>query len=418
MKKNYVIDTNVFLENHEAINVLRNHEENEVFVPKRVLLELDGLKNCAKVGHLAKRAIFEIEKNLDKITFIGEDIKENSDLKILNDIKNAKINDVKIENPILVTNDRIFRMFANNNGVAAEEFLYSLPFKSESEIYTGFLDSYRIESTDEKNSIKNYFIWKHSEDDQKELPLFHKHNHKPKFINWTNEIWKVKPKIKSVDSGEFDQYQNCAMQLLMDDDIKIMTIQSPAGAGKTFLALAAALENVLQKKRYKKIMFFKPIVESGENIGLLPGDIADKTNPYIGYIDTLMNKLYEGREFKRLYKKSANGGPSEYDPKMFSFVPVSFIRGMDIEDTFIIADEIQNYSRETMRTLLTRCGRNCKIVLLGDTNQVDNNRLNPLNNGMNWVVKQLKSSPIYAHIVLQGKHSRGPICDEVLRCEL
>lgn len=405
MKKNYVLDTNIFLENPNAITILRNGEENNIYIPKRVLVELDRLKADPKVSHLITRATREIEKNLSYIKIIDNDQLDNNDLKILKDIETANI-----EDPVLVTNDRIFRMMAANKNIKAEEFLDSLPFKSESEIFTGFLKS----AEDNECGVKNFFSWEYSEEHGKSLPVYYKSKHKPKCINWTNEIWKVKPKIKDEETGDIDQYQNCAMQLLMDDDIKIVSIQSPAGAGKSFISLAAALENVLQKKRYKKIMFFKPIVESGESIGLLPGDIAEKTGPYIGYIDSLMAKLFEAREFKRLYKKSANGGANEFDPKMFSFVPVSFIRGMDIEDTFIICDEIQNYSRETMRTILTRCGRNCKIILLGDTNQVDNTKLNPLNNGMNWAVKQLKSSPIYAHIVLQGKHSRGPICDEVL----
>lgn len=404
MKRNYVIDTNVFLENHEAITLLRNHEENAVFVPKRVLLELDGLKNCVKVGHLAKRAIFEIEKNINFIEFIGEDIKDNSDLKILNDIKKSEI-----ENPILVTNDRIFRLFAQKNGVISEEFKESLPFKSESEIQTGFLK----DVNNNPEGIKNFFSWEYVEEYQKSLPVFYKHGKDPKPIHYINEIWKVKPKFDNI-KNEYDFHQNCAMELLLDEDIKIVSIQSQSGSGKSYLSLAAALENVLNRKRYKKILLFKPIVEAGESIGLLPGTISDKTSPYMEYIFSLMEKLSQNREFKRLYKKGTN----EFDNKMFNFVPVSFIRGMDIENSIVLVDECQNYSRDSIRTIMTRCGAGTKIILTGDSNQVDNNRLNPLNNGLNWVVKCMKSSPIYAHITLSNKNTRGPICDEVLRCEL
>lgn len=400
MQKNYVIDTNVFLDNPNVITILRNGIENNIYIPKTVLMELDKLKSDTRVNHLVTRATREIEKNLDFIKIIENDKIDNNDLQILEDIKNSSV-----ENPILVTNDRIFRLLASDKGIKAEEFLESLPFKSESEIHTGILK----DTKNNPDEIANYFTIIDG------LPILHKKNHEPKLLDYKNEIWKLVPKSINNKTGEYDIYQNMAMELLLDNDIKIVSIQSQAGAGKSTLALAAALENVLLKKKYKRILVFKPLVESGEELGFLKGTLAEKMHPYISYVDSLLEKLNELKDCRRIYKSKKGSDIKEFDEKIFKFVPLSFIRGLDIEDSFVIIDEAQGYDRNAMRTILTRMGKNCKVVILGDTMQVDNTSLNPLNNGMNWQLKYLKKEKIYAHIVLQGKFSRGEICDAVLR---
>ncbi len=239
MKKNYVIDTNIFLDDKNCIERLRNGEENNIFIPKRVLLELDYLKNDPRIGHLVNNAIKEIEKNLDKITFIGDDIRDNTDLKILNDIKNSNI-----ENPILVTNDKMFGVMCQDSGIKSEPYLNSNPFKSESEIHTGVLSSPEVN----EDNIANFFVWEEGK------PVFYKNKESHKILSYTQQAWKIRPRIKNEETGEIDPYQNMAIDLLLDNDIKIVSLQAPAGKGKTFLALAAAFENVLQRKLYDKII--------------------------------------------------------------------------------------------------------------------------------------------------------------------
>ena len=109
---------------------------------------------------------------------------------------------------------------------------------------------------------------------------------------------------------------------------------------------------------------------------------------------------------------------SKFDSNKFEILPLAFIRGMTIEDSVVIIDEAQNLSRTEMRALLTRMGENVKCIVLGDTRQVDNPYLNESNNALNWIVRMMRGIPNYAHLVLKGHRSRGPICDAVLKSGL
>lgn len=405
MAKNYIIDTNIFLNDPNCIEILRNNNENNVFIPRRVLLELDGLKNDMKLNHLVSRAVKKISKHLENGDIqILEDRKEinHTDLQILNEIKNS----TSVQDPILVTNDNIFRILASSENLKSEEYLSSLPFQSDSQIYTGF-----IENPDENlDDIKNFFTWKDGK------PVFYKHNCEPKIIDYTNEAWGVKPKKKE-NSKEYDVYQNLMLELLLDDDIKLVSVQSKAGYGKTFLTLATALQQVFSKsteKKYNQVIFLKPTIEVGAKLGFLPGSLEEKTDPYLEYILDLLNKLTINKACPKLFLDGSN----KFNPRYFKFQPLGFIRGMNIDNAFVIIDESQNFSRIEMRSILTRMGENVKCVILGDTSQIDNTLLNEYNNGLNWVVRSLKSESIYAHLVLKGKKSRGIICDAVLNSGL
>jgi PhoH-like ATPase len=407
MKKNYIVDTNIFLDNHNCIEDLINHEENNVYIPERVILELDKLKGVQSINHLVYKAIESIEKNINNVSIINKVerdyfLDENEDYKILFDIQHSKITD-----PILVTNDRLFRIVAKHKGIEAQEYLNSLPYKSESEIYTGFLEKENLKNNPDK--IKNYFYW-----NDKGKVLFKKHNKKELFVDRINEAWHVKPRTVSEKSKTIDIYQNAALELLLDNDIKLLTLQGPPGGGKSLLALAAALELVFVKKQFEKIVIVKPIIEMGDKLGFLPGDENEKIQPHIDYINSHIDKLMKFKETKLLFKK----GSKEYDPSVFKIMPMSFLRGADLENTFLIIEEAQNASRDSMRTILTRLGYNTKCVITGDTNQVDNPSLNKLNNGINWTVKYMKSSTIFAHLYMKCKRSRGPIAEAVIESGL
>ena len=110
--------------------------------------------------------------------------------------------------------------------------------------------------------------------------------------------------------------------------------------------------------------------------------------------------------------------PPKYNAKRFELLPLAYIRGMNIENAVVIIDEMQNMSRSECRSLLSRMGEGVKCICLGDIHQVDNPYLNRDNNGMNWVVNKFKGSKIYAHLVLKGDKSRGPITDLVIRSGL
>ena len=395
-KKNYVLDTNVLIENPHSITKLKNGEDNEIFIPYHVLIELNQLKSNTRLRHIVSKAVDVMLANKDSIHFIHNDssispfTEEVVDNHILREIQDCE----HISDPILVTNDKILQLQAGMNGIKSEQFKDSLPFESESQRYTGFVE-------DGEDPVLNSFSWREGK------PLFHGSDGE-ELINYTLNLWNVKPRTV---------YQNLAMALMQNPDIDLVSIQSEAGFGKTFLALAAGLYLVLEKRFFEKIYVVKPTIEVGAKLGYLPGDIKEKMEPYVKYIFELILKLHAMRPTNKLFL-NPNDEPLRYNPKKIEILPLAYIRGMNIENAFVIIDETQNLSRSEIRALLTRMGEGVKCVCLGDTSQVDNTYLSESNNGLNWIVRKFKGFANYAHIVLKGDKSRGPITDLVLKSKL
>jgi PhoH-like ATPase len=393
MKKSYILDTNALLEDPNCIRILRNGEENAVGIPFHMILELNKLKKEPRVQHLVAKAIDSIRDNLEVIQIIKDDgadpLIANVDLQILKEVKNGGMVD-----PILVTNDRILQLLASFSGVRSQEFKSSHPFESDSQLYTGVI-------RDGEERYPNCFEWHEGK------PLFHGPDG-PKLIDYEHEVWKVKPRTV---------YQNLAFELLLNEHIDLITLQSEAGFGKTYLALAAALYLTLEQKRFDKIYVLKPMIEIGAKMGYLPGDVDEKLEPYIRYLHGLTSKLHAIRPANKILA-DPKVEHSKYDPNKFEILPLAFIRGMNIENACVIIDETQNLSRTEVRAVLTRMGENVKCICLGDTRQVDNPYLNESNNALNWIVRMLRGSHNYGHLVLKGHKSRGPICDAVLKSGL
>jgi len=394
-KKNYVIDTNVLIENPNSVLALRNGSENNIFIPYHVLMELETLKNTPKLRHIVAQVISSLIENRDHITFIRNGEAESPftqivDNYILREIETAK----DIPDPILVTNDRLLQLQASLRNIKSEELRDSKPFESESQLYTGFVE-------ESENAPPNSFLWR----DGKPVMLAPEGE---KTIGYVNDVWNLKPRTV---------YQNLALELIGADHVDLVSIQSEAGFGKTYLALAAALYQVLERKQFDKIFVVKPTIEIGAKLGFLPGDIAEKMEPYMKYIFDLLVKLHRQRPANKVFM-NPNDEALRLNVKKFEILPLGYVRGMNIENAFVIIDEAQNLSRSEVRALLTRMGEGVKCVCLGDTSQVDNPYLNEANNGLNWIVRKFKGFPNYGHIVLKGDRSRGPITDMVLRSKL
>lgn len=396
-KKNYILDTNVLIENPLSVLTLQNGADNNIFIPYHVLIELNQLKTNPRLRHIIAKVVDVLLANRQNIHFIRNDAsispftQEVVDNYILREIKGSS----EIKEPILVTNDRLLQLQASLAGIRSEEFKDSKPFESESQLYTGFADP-----TEDKPPV-NSFSW------QEGKPLFHGHNG-DELINYTLSLWNVKP--RSV-------YQNLAFLLMQHPDIDLVSVQSEAGYGKTYLALATALYLTLEKKEFDKIYMVKPTIELGAKLGFLPGDVKEKMEPYVKYILDLLMKLHGQRPANRLFVNPSEEMP-RYNPKKFEILPLAYIRGMNIENAVVIVDETQNLSRTEMRALLTRMGERVKCLCLGDTSQVDNPYLSESNNGLNWIVRKFKGFNNYAHMVLKGDKSRGPITDLVLKSKL
>lgn len=159
------------------------------------------------------------------------------------------------------------------------------------------------------------------------------------------------------------------------------------------------------------------MIEIGQKLGYLPGKVSEKMEPYVRYITELVLKLHRLRPANRVFT-TPDQSPPEFDVRRFELLPMTYIRGMNLENAVVIIDETQNLSRAECRTLLSRMGERVKCICLGDIHQVDNPYLNAENNGLNWIVNKFKGSRIYAHMVLKGEKSRGPITDLVIQSGL
>lgn len=392
---NYVLDTNVLLEDPGAMLRLRNGNQNRVFIPFHVLLELDKLKKDPRLGRIVSKVVDQLVAHPDHYTLLRAEALAERYASAVDRHILAEIEGCGVDDPILVTNDRILQLQASMKGIRSEGYRESAPFHSEAEHFTGFVPS-------PEEAVPNSFTW-----NERNKPLFFG-PHGEKVIDYQHRIWNVVP--RSI-------YQNLAMELMVEPDIPIVSVQSEAGYGKSYLALAAALYLTQQMKSYAKIYMVKPMIEVGRQMGYLPGRVEEKMEPYIRFITDLIVKLHRLRPANRVFLQS-DESHFRFDPKRLELLPLAYIRGMNIENAVVIVDEMQNLSRNECRALLSRMGEGVKCICLGDIHQVDNPYLDMENNGLNWIVKKFTGSRIYAHLVLKGDRSRGPITDLVIRSGL
>jgi PhoH-like ATPase len=389
MKKNYVLDTNVLLENENCIEILRNGEENDIFIPATVIEELDKLKRDKRKRHQVMRAINALNEYKEHITIIHNGVRHDSPDNFI--LKEIQANLDKIDDPIFVSNDNLLRFKAEKEGMVAEDFKNSNPFESESQRYTGFVN------VDEGEALeKNCYYWK-------EGKLHFNSQYGEEVMVQDKEVWKVAPRTA---------YQKAAIDLITNEDIDLITIQSEAGFGKTFIALASMFDQAFEKKNFKKIFIFKANIEIGNDLGFLPGDVNEKMYPYFRPIQDLMEKLHELRPANRVWEESTANN-LELNRRSVEMLPINFLRGMNVDNSIVLIDEVQNLSRDELRTVLSRMGENVKVICTGDVRQIDNIHLNQENNGLNWMVRLFKGQANYGHVVLGGNKSRGPIADLV-----
>lgn len=393
----FCLDTNSLLDDPCIIEKLLKQDGVQVKIPYHVILELDKLKSKSHLRDRITDIVKSIEENYENIgvlkspdTYDTPLFTGTVDTTIINEIKECGSKEFT-----LISNDRIMRLLARIDGINSIGTHVVETGQSISEKNTGFF-------TDPANPIINGFMWVDGK------PVYYKADGTQKCISYQNEVWKLEP--RSV-------YQNLAMELLLDQKIDLLTLQSPAGYGKTLCALAAAFYLTFEKKLFDKIYIVKATQEVDASLGFLPGTLEDKIKPYFSYLDDLVLKLHELRPVNRIFnnpKEPAQG----YDRKKFETVPIQFLRGKNIDNAFVIIDETQNISRHGVRTLLTRMGENVKCTCLGDVRQIDNENLNSHDNGLTWIVKKCLGAHNFAHFVMKGQRSRGPITDLVLATEL
>lgn len=195
--------------------------------------------------------------------------------------------------------------------------------------------------------------------------------------------------------------QKFALDLLLDDNIKIVTLVGKAGTGKTILALAAGLEKIYEDdSKYNRMLITRPIVPLGNDLGYLPGDKEDKIRPW-------MQPIYDNLEYLCNDHLHPNGS-NDYllNNGRIELEALTYIRGRSIPRQFIICDESQNLTPHVIKTLLTRVGKGSKIVFTGDPEQIDHPYLDASSNGLSYLVERIKEEDISGHITLvKGERS-------------
>lgn len=432
MNKIYVLDTNVLLQDPQAIF---SFQDNEVVIPAVVLEEVDSKKRYMdEIGRNA-RHVSKLIDNLRQQGKLHEKIPlyTGGSLRIelnhrsfqqLQEIFLEKTNDNRIiavaknlsleeeakkdgKSVILVSKDTLVRVKADALGLQAEDFLSDRVIEVN-DIYTGFIELYT-----ERELLDKFY-------DKGELTLtditkqrFYSHQ----FLIMKDALGSSASALGMVDASGlkvkklvYDQehmwgikarnvQQTMATELLLRDDISLVTMIGKAGTGKTLLALAAGLLQTEDFNKFNKLLVARPIVPVGKDIGYLPGEKQEKLRPW-------MQPIYDNLEYLFNTKK-----PGELDDILAGMGSIevealTYIRGRSIPDQYIIIDEAQNLTKHEVKTILTRVGERSKIVLMGDPAQIDHPYLDEYNNGLTYVVEKFKDQKLAGHVkLMKGERS-------------
>ncbi|MDL5040342.1 AAA family ATPase [Bacillus coagulans] len=433
MKKIYVLDTNVLLQDPYAIF---SFEDNEIVIPAVVLEEVDSKKrNMDEIGRNARQVsklmdgfrqagklhekiplenggVLRIELNHRSFHQLQDIfVEKTNDNRILAVAKNLSLEEERKENGrpvILVSKDALVRVKADALGLLAEDFLNDRVVSLD-HLYTGQMEMYIS-----PDLLKRFY-------EKQELALSEIANHPfysnqflilkdalgssasaigivdqagktvRKLFNVQDAVWGIKPR---------NAQQWMAMELLLRPDIPLVTLTGKAGTGKTLLALAAGLMQTEDLHDYKKLLVARPIVPFGKDIGYLPGEKQEKLRPW-------MQPIYDNLEFLFNTKKAGEIDGILSGMSSIEVEALTYIRGRSIPGQYIIIDEAQNLSKHEVKTILTRVGEQSKIVLMGDPEQIDHPYLDAYNNGLTYVVEKFKDVPLAGHVkLLKGERSK------------
>lgn len=429
----FIVDTNVFLQDADAVF---SFGDNDIVIPMIVLEEIDRKKDrfdtvglnarkfCRILDDLritgSLRDGIELEQGgrlrvLTSDEFIGvlpdelnDDHPDNMIISVAIGVRDGEGVDVKV-----ITRDINMRIKCNIVGVECEDYNKYRVARDTSDIYTGVK---RIELPKHiSDTLRNNRSVNISKSDSS---LFND-VHPNQFIintskNDDNGVYRLDPgddntlwRVSNTETRDVwgitarNLEQKLAFKLLLDDRIQLVTLVGAAGTGKTCLAVAAALEKIFEERRYNKLIISRPIQPVGRDMGYLPGTKQEKMDPWIqpiyDNIEFLLGRHGKGREMFDMWIEKG----------LIEIEGITYMRGRSLANAFIIIDESQNLSVHELKTIITRVGEGTKIVLTGDIEQIDNNLVDPLTNGLTYAIEKFKSETIAGHMtLLVGERSR------------
>lgn len=420
-KKYYVLDTNVYLSDCDAIF---NYKNNNVAIPLKVLEEVDKHKKRQDgVGANARQFIRTLDELREKGS-LDDEIKLGKgkgsvsvipcDLSLLpvgfpsdsadNQIIAAALTLIRElgegKHVILVSQDINMRVKCDSIGIQTEDYIPNQIVERAEEVFTGFVqylvdDAFidRFYSGEKillaEKDIKlfpNQFLMlvSNANDKKTALARFKAYNQPlSKVKEYKNGVWGIYAKNKE---------QQFALDLLMDPEVKIVSLIGRAGSGKTLNALAAGLQQIIEDKIYTKLIVSRPVQPMGKDIGFLPGTLEEKMTPWLAPVqDNLEFLMGDDKEHLRMMVEN---GTIEMEA-------LTYIRGRSISNAYIIIDESQNLTSHELKTIITRVGEGTKIILTGDIEQIDNAYVDATTNGLTYAVEKLKPYELCGHITLK-----------------
>jgi PhoH-like ATPase len=433
LKKNFILDTNVLL--HDPRSIF-GFGDNNVVVPIHVIEEIDNFKrDLSSLGRNAR----QVSRYLDEFRVLGSlangvslgpdkgtirvligthklppEVGEghSTDNHIL--ATALDVRDREELPAVFVTKDTNLRIRADALGLHAED--YDVEEVNLDTLWTGVAEidvppeavnafytdgSVPVEPAldppppnefvvlRDKTNAQHSAVGKYSAAKQAYVPL----------IKMPKEgVWGIRPRSKE---------QSFALDLLLNDEIRLVTIVGKAGTGKTLLAIAAGLQKTMEESVYGKLLVSRPIFPLGRDIGYLPGDVEEKLNPW-------MQPIFDNVEYlmnlSRSEKKQGRGYHELIDLGIMEIEPLTYIRGRSIPNQFIIVDEAQNLTPHEVKTIITRCGDGTKVVLTGDPYQIDNPYVDATNNGLIHVANRFKTERLAGHVTM-SKGERSPLAE-------
>jgi PhoH-like ATPase len=418
-RKLFIIDTSVLLYDKRA---LLNLSGNDIIIPLVVLEEIDKFKS--REGILGEYARF-INRFLDDLRKLGSlhvgvyheendiNIKVMSevdwsglsglDLKCNDNIIIATVNSIVKKNTyykriVLITKDINLRVKCDAVGIRSNDYNADYKFIKSDNLYSGYKEM--IVDADIINKAYSGSHLKLTEEIFSEIKVDENEFVILKTNNGSNQSCLMKRKDKNlvILESKQDLYrmsnveaknkeQIFALELLLDEEIPLVTLTGIPGSGKTYLALMTALKSI-EKEEKKRIIFTRPIQTVGKDMGYLPGTLNEKMSPWLApIVDNFRNQFGDLMYFDLMMEKG-----------QIDVAPLSYIRGRSFNDSIIIVDEAQNATVHELKTVITRTGKNSKIVLLGDIDQVDLAYVNKFSNGLTIVIEKLKEEKVTGHV--------------------
>lgn len=455
MKKTYILDTNVLISDP---NCIHNFQDNDLIIPILVLEELDKHKSRSDEVGRNCREVTRILSDLSGGNDIsaGVSLRSGGTLKILasssdtrgllppeltygSSVDNmiigfvmqlqASTNQMK---PILVSKDINIRLKCSSLGIEAQDYLSLRVSDNLDSLYTGV----KVILT-EQHLIEDFYLGGSLKAEEVTSETIYPNQivvlkaMGPDNVTVGSALCRATSNGDLIGLQKFDNVfgvksrnkeQIFAFDLLMNPEIKLISMSGRAGCGKTLLALAAGLaqlKSMGDKPTYQKLIVSRPVQPVGRDIGFLPGTLDEKMEPWLSPVRDnleflLGSKLKTSTSSNRRKKTEDDNVGGFKDPYLdlmqqkglIEIEAISYIRGRSIPNAFIIIDEAQNLSLHELKTIITRAGEGTKIVLTGDVEQIDNMHVDTFTNGLTYAIEKFKDYDIAGHITLiKGERS-------------